>query len=182
MCSEKMFTFSEICQFREETAKIGYCDETVDYLYNKLYGQQPWEELLVVEDWEDSREENGLSYAEYCTFIIAKQLKEWGCCFVSLANSSGEDKTFIHTFVLFATEDGIYRMESYGSFGNPNKADVINYCTRVIGDANYKENLEKLIVCEPGVERLGYWNELFSAGETCDTEFGLDIILRVREK
>jgi uncharacterized protein YllA (UPF0747 family) len=69
----------------------------------------------------------------------------------------------------------IYRIESYGSLGNPNKEDKINYCTRMIENPTYKQDLAKLMNYEPGPDRISYWNQLFSCDETCDTDFAMDM-------
>lgn len=42
------------------------------------------------------------------------QLKKDNVAFIQLAKSSGEYKTFIHEFILFQTNNGVVRLDSYG--------------------------------------------------------------------
>jgi hypothetical protein len=175
-----MFTLQQISHLSEMTKDSGYCDQTYEKIYYFLHGKELGEDLLLLEEWEDwsGAKDNGLSYGDYCTQIISQQLEQFGHCFITIANSSGEDKTFIHLFVLFATESSVYRIDSYGSFGNPNKEDQIIYKTKITEFLSYKQDLAKLMNHQPGSDRISYWNSLFSANETCDTSFEMDMIIR----
>lgn len=56
---------------------------------------------------EECTEEN---YTDYCITNLTPKDKP---LFVQFANSSGEDKTFDHSFVMFSEGDKVYRAECY---------------------------------------------------------------------
>ncbi len=170
--SGRIFTVAEIGHIKDMTKNFGFCDQTHNFIYTTLYGEKLGEELLPTEDWEDSEEKNnGMSCGDYCVMKVSEQLDLNGCCFVTVSNSSGEDRTFIHLFVLFSTGSEVYRIESYAQSKGP------VYYTRIVGHCNYKTELAKLMNYEPGPNRILYWNELFSCNETCDTSFTMDMTI-----
>ena len=112
--------------------------------------------------------------------VISKILNNNGVSFINISNSSGEDKTFVHTFILFLTDKNeVVRLESYGNMDWDNKCGNVLYKTRIVEWNTYKEDLLKLFKINPGVERVQYWNGLFSAHETDDTNFEIDLILQI---
>jgi hypothetical protein len=81
-------------------------------IYERIYNSSKWEQVLVSEDWEsgDRRED----FAHYAADRIREELDRRGVAFVELSNCSCAERTFIHRFVLFRTDSGVVRLDSYG--------------------------------------------------------------------
>ena len=97
-------SFTDIYDLRKQTKNIGYCNILTDEIYKILYKKNIYEteEVLVVEDydWSNRNELPGSSNrAEYITDEITKFLDYYGAVFITIANSSGSDRTYTHTFV-----------------------------------------------------------------------------------
>lgn len=103
---------------------------------------------------------------------IKAQLDQNGLVGVSIENGFGGsgDQTFDHSFVLYRADGNVYRIESY----------VDLYCTRVVPDTNWMENVYRLLTVQPGLERLDIWNQVFSAQETQDTALSLDVVISTK--
>ena len=174
-----MFTISYLLELRNMAANLQYCNDTVKFLENIIYGDISSNEVYLNEDYEYTLFEGSLG--EYCVKRITQELENKNICIVELANSSGSDKTFIHTFILFKTIDSIFRLESYGSFGNREKEDYCHYQTRLVEWSSYEKDLSKLMNYEPSKCRVEYWNGLFSANEKDDSDFNMDMIIFTRD-
>lgn len=119
------------------------------------------------------RELTGKDY-DYNTEIF---LAEEGCTpvldcsrhplYVQFSNSSGEDNTFNHSFVMFSENGKVYRAECYVMWVSP----------RVLEWPTYEDDISKLLSLEPGKDRISHWNYIFDSYENSDTEFQIDIIV-----
>lgn len=90
-----------------------------------------------------------------------------GPVFISIANSSGCDRTFDHSFTLFQNSGKTYSAECY----------VNEYKARIIEWPAWQKDIENLLRTPPGKNRVGLYNEIFGVNENvnCDTEFEMDI-------
>jgi len=79
---------------------------------------------------------------------------------ISIMNDVNEiNNIFAHVFILYKYQGDVYRLESY----------IETYSFRITKWDNYKEDIQKLLIIEPGPERLKYWNNLFDCNELIDT-------------
>jgi hypothetical protein len=162
---------------------IEYCNVLTDTVYNIIHPNLPMNKHILIEDYEDENIET--PYHTYVINRIYEELDKYGVTFISLMNSSGEDKTFAHLFVLFKTMDGIIRFESYGQselYEIENDRVVVKpgyvlYCGRLITWSNFEQDIEQLLIIDPGIQRLDYWNNIFSSNEMVDTSFPIDIVI-----
>ena len=138
-----MFTFGGLLELRKKL-NCEYCDQLTEELFELIYHKQP-EEYLCIEEWEDVLEEREAIKTPYINFLLSEinnDLQKNGVCFIQLANSTGEDKTFIHIFALFLTIDReVIRMEAYGR----QRPLLLNYETRLVEWPTYQIDLEKLL-------------------------------------
>jgi hypothetical protein len=101
------------------------------------------------------------SHPEPVITAIEEQLAFGSVCMVWLTNGTGNsDETFEHHFTLFQIEQQIFRVEGYAKL----------YCARLVEWPTWKQDFLRLLTINPGVERVAYWNGLFSAKETKDTQ------------
>ncbi len=166
-----MYSFKTLIDLKDELFGIGYCDELVSILFNKIY-QTNMEEC------------DGCNLTEFIKEQINSDLNHYGVCFIQLANATGEDKTFVHTFALFRTDKNeLIRMESYGRQLVFETIDNKIYCraggplyhTRLVEHPTFFDDINKLI--PPSEYRLAYWNGLFNGNEILDTDEPIDIVL-----
>jgi len=177
-----MYTLDEIESFRDEAGEredTEYCNVLSSELFSLIYpGMTKYENIF--EDEND----DPLSF-------IRQELLSSSVVFVQLANSSGEEKTFIHEFVLFLSEDGIYRIDSYGKDEtltwnkDIQKVEVSDgYClykgSITLWD-DWEEDLRELITSPAHggrfSPRLELWNRIFSSVERYDLNEGIDIVV-----
>lgn len=186
-----MYTLGEIVELRAKIwrlSDVDYCNVLADEVYQIVRPNQTKNERLLKEEWEDSPQNE--FYPEYVTKEIEAELKTKGTAFAQLANSTGEDKTFVHEFVLFSTPDGVVRLESYGKDeilryenGKVNAYPGYSlYCARILEWPTWQTDLLTLLESPPGTKRLAYWNGLFSAVEEADTKEDIDVILYTKEE
>lgn len=180
-----MYSSEFVYSLRDQFATTGYCNVLTEEVHQFITGTTASEERFLREDWTDS---NQCTYSTYCIDTIATEHRQHSVAFIELANSSGEEKTFVHTFVLFRTEQGVLRLEAYGKeftieFEEDRpvrRAGPMLYSSRVVPWPDWPAELAALIRAEPGTERLALWNRLFSAEETADTDYPLEIALITR--
>lgn len=164
------------------TRDIGYCDVLVDEIYKILFPNKTFEAVPLIEEY------NGDFCDEYIHYVmdeINKELTINGVAFIDLSDSSGEDKSFTHRFILFNTSSGIVRLESYGkgiiyeytSSGLRKKSGYVLYKPRIIEWSTCFNDLTTLLKLEHGKNRVNYWNGLFSAAEEYDTDEFIDVLL-----
>ncbi len=116
---------------------------------------------------------------------INEELHEKGVAFLQLANSTGEDKTYIHEFVMFNTTVGIVRVESYAKEEVFVTVDKISkrergydlYCGRIVEWPTWQIDITNLLTVKPGNIRLKFWNELFTSNEYLDTNNLIDVVM-----
>lgn len=165
---------------------VEYCNVLVNEVYKIIHPTETQNEYILSEEYEPYAGQNSNKpYYKYVIDKIYDDLENYGVAFVILSNSSGEDKTFIHLFVLFNTMDGIVRFESYGQselYEIENgrvvvKPGYVLYCARIVEWPTFEQDMESLLTINPGVERVNYWNGIFSAHETIDTSFPMDVVL-----
>jgi len=147
---------------------IKHCYDTVlEYYYGKNRLVR-----IMREDYEDYGENKG--YTKYVVDEVVTELNCNGMIGIMIENGSGgmNDQTFDHSFILHKLNGKVFRIESY--------VDI--YCTRIIEDSSYRENLTLLLNSTPGKERLSIWNNIFSSHENRDTNEPLDVSIYSRNK
>ena len=173
-----MYTLAQITAYRDIAVKkeyTEYCNVLSSEIFSLVYSGETKHEHLLAE------------CEEVPLLVLEKELKKSGIAFVELANSSGQEKTFIHEFVLFATEEGVYRIESYG-LGELLKwneemrkvdvlPDYVLYKGKITLWNDWQQDLQQLIQCKPGTDRLRIWNKIFSAHETQDQNEEMEMVL-----
>jgi len=168
----------QLLELRSKVREIGYCDELVENVFEKIHGAEQ-DPIPLTEEYEDSDQEQSLT--EYIIEEIEYDLKQYSVCFIRLTNSTGQDKTFIHEFCLFHVEDDIVRLDSYGQSSvieeRRKLPGYVLYCARLTEWPTWKDDLKSLFTMEGGKVRLAHWNGLFSARETLDTNYEIDVEL-----
>jgi hypothetical protein len=175
-----MYTWKDINELKTKILKIPnteYCNILSDVVFNIINGQNSIkEEYLLREEWDNTK-----SYHEYVIEAIQRELTTKYIAFISLSNSSGDDKTFIHEFIMFKTNNGIIRMESYGKdfiYTEGKKCKGYNlYHAKLVQWNDWEIDLKQLLTISPGEKRIKLWNKIFSSIETIDTEFYIDVIM-----
>jgi hypothetical protein len=181
-----MYTLEDVIDIRDKIIKLpdtDYCNVLSDRVWEFINKNQMKYEGLIQEDWEEYAPNK--QYQEYAIERIQRELNEKGIAFVQLANSTGHGKTFIHEFVLFNTNTGPVRLESYGQDeiyevveGKAKRLPgYVLYCGRILEWPNWENDITTLLTISPGPERLNFWNGLFSANEKNDTDQQIDIII-----
>ena len=142
------------------TKNIKKCGDTVDLILKHLFGDNI--------DHRDLEEEynydyNGdYSYRDYVITEIQQELHKNKIVAVNISNSGAvigdEPRTYDHIFLLYSFDYNIYRIESY----------LGQYCSRMMLDNDYFQELYHLLSLNPGKERLVYWNGLFNVHELYD--------------
>jgi hypothetical protein len=184
---QRTFDLFEIIKIRDKTIQlcdIEYCNILVNEVYKLFYPDRIIEEVPLIEEYDDKFNND---YIHYVIRKINQELTTNGISFIELANSSGEDKTIIHQFILFNTISGVIRLESYGKDTTYYLLDGIAkrepgyvlYKSRIIEWPTWKQDLSMLLSLEPGNCRLCYWNGLFSSKEDNDTNEHIDVVLLV---
>lgn len=87
---------------------------------------------------------------------IINSLNTIGCCFISLFDSCIKE----HYFSIFKTSEGIFRLESYSGVYGP----------RIVEWPTYKKDMKHLVAIDSGTARTFYWNGLFNARETSESD------------
>lgn len=180
-----MYTIQDITNIRDNALKTpnsDYCDILSDEIFRLIYDRDQ-EEHILIEEWEEFS--TNMPYEEFVIDQITKDLIENSVSFVKLSNGSSET-TFVHHFVLFNTDIGIIRLESYGTgfmYNYDNNGNVIVlpgyslYCGRISGWSTWQEDLTRLLTINYGDERVNLWNQLFLSRETMDNEYQIDVII-----
>jgi hypothetical protein len=182
----RTFDLFEIKNIRDEVIQlcdVEYCDVLVDKIYNMLYPKRTMEEYPLIEEYDEEFD----NYTHYVINKINEELIVNGLAFIELANSSGEDKTIIHRFILFNTISGVIRLDSYGKqyiyefVSNKviRKPGYALYKGRIVEWPSWKDDISMLLTMEPGDCRLCYWNGIFSAKEDTDTDEKIDVVLLI---
>lgn len=175
------YTLHEVTSMRDKAIQLpdtGYCNVLVSEIYKLINGYEIIQEIPLIEECE----------TDYPTYVINRiqfELTNHGVCFVEIGNSSGNDKTVTHQFILFNTMFGVIRLESYGKEiiyevkkqKTTKHMGYILYKGRIVHWPMWKTHLKTLLTIRPGKDRISYWNELFSSKETTDTREFIDIIL-----
>ncbi len=177
----KYLSFHQIYDLKVKTDKIGYCDLTANKLFYILYNREydTYNDVPILEEYDDH---DILTKNEYIINHIRNDLFINGISFITISNSTGEDKTFTHIFTLFLTDKGeIIRLESYGKYDYTKRCGNSLYSTRLVEWNSYETDLLKLFSYKPGLERIAYFNGLFSGNETQDTLFDLDVTINLEE-
>lgn len=179
-----MYTLAEVIALKDKIAldpSIQYCNDLVTAVYKTIYDRDNScdDERLLQEEWEEIK--SSQSYHEYVIAEIEKELVSKNIAFLCLANSTGEDKTFIHEFVLFNTDKGVIRMDSYGQSsvfieGVKHEGGIL-YQNMIVDWNHWKTDLKLLLTYPPGKTRLQIWNNAFTAKEIADTDFNIDVVL-----
>ena len=183
---------AELFALKNQYSHETYCDSLALCLYREHYGTAPSldDERLLVEEYDNSPD---VSYGEYAASEISKQLEISGRCMVTVSNSSGEDKTMAHVFTLYLIGGSIFRLDSYGtdtyqqigssdSDSKKEESKIVKitnllYGPRIVEWPTMEYDIARLLSMASGAQRVAYWNGLFSARETSDTNFDMDIIL-----
>lgn len=173
-----MYTHAQITAYRNQALLqeyTEYCNVLSSEIFSLIYPGETKHEHLLTE------------YDEAPLLVLEQELKKSGVAFVELANSSGQEKTFIHEFVLFVTEEGVYRVESYGLDEvlkwneETRKVDVLPgyvlYKGKITLWNDWRQNLQQLTRCKSGPDRLRVWNDIFSAQETQDQNEAMEMVL-----
>lgn len=92
---------------------------------------------------------------------IINSLNTVGCCFISLFDSNIKE----HYFSIFKTPEGIFRLESYSGVYSP----------RIVEWSTYKKDMKYLVVIDSGAPRTFYWNGLFNARETSESNHSIAV-------
>ena len=182
---QRTYSLLEIINLRDSVTNIrdiGCCDVLVDEIYKVLFPNKTFEEVLLIEEYNG---DFGDEYIRYVMDAINNELITNGVAFIELANSSGEDKTIFHRFILFNTSSGIVRLESYSrqiiyeyiSSGAIKKRGYTLYEPRIVEWPTCFNDLTILLKLKHGKERISYWNGLFSSIEEHDTNEFIDVVL-----
>lgn len=144
------------------TANIKKCGDTVDIILKHLF-QNHIDNRDLEEEYNYDYDGN-LSYPDYVITEIQKELHKNKIVAVNISNSSAvigdEPRTYDHTFLLYSFDHNVYRIESYFD----------QYCTRMLMNNDYSQELYALLSLNAGKERLTYWNRLFNVHESHDNE------------
>jgi hypothetical protein len=144
-----MYTLEAIQKLRDRDKEdIEYCNVLSETVYREIYPEKQKMELVLREEWEERA--LTVSYAEYAIDILDYQLNKEHIAF-ELANSSGSDRTFMHEFVLFNTNNGAVRLDSYGQdeilrydelLGRTQRPPgYVLYCARIVEWPTWKNDL-----------------------------------------
>ncbi len=173
----KYIMITNIDELKEIVSKLnphGYCGETQIELYKllKTTGDHIFKEFCY------NSHISILPYPEYVLDSLLEILKQSKCCFVTMSNNSGVNITFGHHFTLILIGSIIYRVESYGmvEYEYDKILDELKLvkdnliygpCVKEVGN---EECFIKtfLPLFTSSLDRLTYWNSLFSAIETRD--------------
>lgn len=158
------FSISDLILIMDHVKNINDCGTTTTAIEKYLSGS-PFDVRIMVEEYEDYHSDNQ-SYWEYILDVIETELNNWGLVTVDIGNSDGGGlKTFDHLFILMRVDGRVVRIESYMKL----------YCSRVVEADTWRNDLHSLMIATPGPDRINIWNILFSARETRDTPFPLDV-------
>ena len=128
------------------TQNIKKCGDIVNTILNHVFHDNIDNRYLEEEYYYDYK--GKLSYPNYVVTEIDQTLRKNKIVAVNISNSSVVigDETYDHVFLLYFYEHNIYRIESY--FGE--------YCTRMIMNKDYKQELYNILSLNPGKQRLSY--------------------------